>query len=87
MRKDTYSWDRLFRIGNRIEKRNSRKISRSTRIEEKLEKQDLSPGRFRRLKMRAKRLSRRIERLEMRRRDILRFLKIKWLHERDRING
>jgi len=87
MRKETWSWDRLFRIGNRIERRNSRKISRSSRIEEKLEKHDLSPNRFRRLKTRIRRLSRRIERLEMRRRDILRHLKTKWLNERDRING
>lgn len=87
MRKDTLSSDRLFEIGNRIEKRNSRKISRSRRIEGKLEKHDLSPNRFLRLKVRARRLSRRIEELEMRRQNILRLLKTKWLNEREGING
>jgi len=79
--------DRLYEIGIRIERKNARKTRRSRLVVEKLSWHDLSPHRFRRLKRRAARLSRRLEGLESRRQDILRLLRVKWLKETDGIYG
>jgi hypothetical protein len=85
MTKISWTWDRLFRIGNRIERRALRKARRSERVRAKLEREGLPPRRFRHLRARVRRISRRLERLEARRQEVLWGLKAKWLSEWDRL--
>jgi hypothetical protein len=87
MAKMHWTWNRLFRIGNRIERRTSRKSRRRDRVRDMLERGGSAPRRFSRLRTRLRRISRRIERVETRRQEVLRALKRKWLDERDRISG
>ena len=87
MAKNALSPEMLYEIGKRIERRNSRKTFRSKIIAAKLNWRDLAPRRFRRLKRRAARLSRRLEALENRRRDILRLLRVKLIKETGGIYG
>ena len=75
----------LYGIEKRIERRNSRKTLRSRIVAEKLNWQYLAPYRFKRLKKRAERLARHLERLENRRRDILRLLRVRVIKETERI--
>jgi division protein CdvB (Snf7/Vps24/ESCRT-III family) len=74
--------EKVLRKETKIEKKNERKVSRAKKIEEKLEKQALPLLRVQHIKTRIKRLSRRIEELEMQRQDLLRELKVNWLKER-----
>ena len=83
MSKDMKNPEKLLRKETKIEKRNVRKASRAKKIEEKLEKKALPAYRVQHIKTRIKRLSRRIEELEMQRQDLLRELKTNWLKERD----
>jgi len=83
MSKDMKNPEKVLRKETKIEKRNVRKTTRAKKIEEKLEKQALSPLRVQHIKARIKRLSRRIEELEMQRQDLLRDLKTNWIKERD----
>ena len=87
MAKNVLSPEILYAIGKWIERRYSRRTFRSRIVREKLNWQDLAPYRFRRLKRRAARLSRRLEALETRRQDILRRLKVKLLKETGGIYG
>ena len=85
MTKPAWSWDRLFRTASRVERRIFRKARRKERILQKLERDDLAPRRFRHLRARIRRISHRLERVEMRRYDILSASKAKWLSEWDRL--
>jgi len=87
MVKNALSSEMLFEIGKWIERKYSRRTFRSRIVKEKLNWQDLAPYRFRRLKKRAARLSRRLEALEIRRQDVLRLLKVKLLKETGGIYG
>jgi len=87
MAKNALSPEMLYEIGRWIERRYSRRTLRSRIVTEKLNWRDLSPQRFRRLKRRAARLSRRLEALEIRRQDVLRLLKVKLLKETGGIYG
>lgn len=87
MGKTVLNPERLYKIGKRIERRNSRKMRRSRLVAEKLTWQDITPFRCRRLAWRARRLSRCLEALENRRQDVLRRLKISLLKETGGIYG
>ena len=75
----------MFRVGNRIERRIARISRRWERVRRRLEKRGLAALRMVYLRARVGRIARRIERIEMRRQEVLRALKVKWLSEWDRI--
>ena len=81
-----WSWDRLFRIGNRVERREERKTRRRERIRGRMERRGLNRRRLAHLRARVRRISRRIERVETRRQEVLRALKMKWLADWDRVS-
>jgi hypothetical protein len=82
----SWTWDRLFRVGNRVERRAARKLRRRERIQRRLERHGPASPRFAHWRARIRRISGRIERVEMRRQEVLRALKMKWLDDRDRIS-
>lgn len=85
MNEMAWTWERLFRVGDRIERRVIRISRRWDRVRQRFEKNGLAALRRAHLRARIGRISRRIERVEMRRQEILRALKVKWLSEWDRI--
>lgn len=87
MIKTGWTWNRLFRVDDRVERRLLRRSRRRDRIRRKLERQGLAVRRFAHLRARLRRISRRVERVETRRQEILRALKVKWLADRDWISG
>jgi hypothetical protein len=87
MNKTGWTWNRLFRVEDRVDRRVSRKSMRRDRVRRKLERQGLAVRRFAHLRARFRRISGRIERVERRRQEVLRALKVKWLADRDWISG
>lgn len=85
MSKIAWTWERLFRVGDRIDRRVARISRRWQRVRQRFEKNGLGAPRRAHLRARVGRIARRIERAEMRRQEILRALKVKWLSEWDRI--
>ncbi len=80
-----WSWDRLFRVGNRVERRTEHWSRIRERVRARLEKHPRTRRRISYLRARIRRISRRIERVEMRREEVLWALKGKWLSEWDRL--
>jgi len=67
---------------DKIGRRTFRNIRRSLRLRPRLERVDIGPGRTKWIRTRLAQIARRLERLEDRRQDVLRYFKNKWLKER-----
>lgn len=87
MSNNRWTWNRLFRAGDRVERRASRRLERRDRIGRRIERSGLTSLRIAHLRARLRRISRRVERVETRRQEVIRALKVKWLADRDLISG
>jgi hypothetical protein len=85
MSKIAWTWNRLHRVGDRIDRRVRRISRRWERVSQRLEKNRFAALRMAHIRARVGRMARRIERVEMRRQDVLRALKAKWLSEWHRV--